>query len=349
MPKFLPGRPIPPSNGAAASVRAPRNVWTGVWKKSTGRFPSRFRRFSSIPTLYFEGSSWNADCFDATYRQEINDWPLANQASVFNGVGLVYAPHYRQMMYRGYYPESPQEYQDALVAYDTAFADVKRAFETFIALNPEGRYILAGHSQGTGHAKRLMMEVILPNKDLRQGLLVAYLVGNTVTAKDMGDFPLCTDPTQTGLLDGLAQLRQGFLPQEIRARIPRGQPHHLVRFAQTQPPLPAQGGALFQWKGPLAPRGECPNRSRNPAHRTLARPPWMVLPMGRLPPRGLQHVLVQHSGKPLPARAKCGTIHRVDLRALHRVRIGLIPEVLQLAFERRHRHPDACSRPIQKR
>ena len=136
-------------------------------EKKYGEVAIAVPTFFIYPTLYFEGDIWNADCFDAWYRQEINDWPMANQASVFTGVGPVYAPHYRQMMYRGYYPESDQEYRDALVAYDTAYADVKHAFEAFITLNPEGRYILAGHSQGTGHAKRLMMEVILPNKELR--------------------------------------------------------------------------------------------------------------------------------------------------------------------------------------
>ena len=189
-------------------------------EKKYGTIPMAVPTFFIYPTLYFEGSSWNADCFDATYRREINDWPLANQASVFNGVGLVYAPHYRQMMYRGYYPESAQEYQDALVAYDTAFADVKRAFEAFIALNPEGRYILAGHSQGTGHAKRLMMEVILPNKDLRQRLLVAYLVGNTVTAEDMGDFPLCADPTQTDCWMGWRSYGKDFYPKKFGPEYP---------------------------------------------------------------------------------------------------------------------------------
>ncbi len=182
--------------------------------KKYGEIGSQVPTFFIYPTLYFEGSSWNADCFDATYRQEIKDWPLANQASVFTGVGPVFSPHYRQMMYRGYYPESPQEYRDALVAYDTSYADVKRAFEAFIVLNPEGRFILAGHSQGTGHAKRLLMEVILPNKDLRQRLLVAYLVGNTVTQEDMGDYPLCTDPTQVDCWMGWRSYGKDFYPKK---------------------------------------------------------------------------------------------------------------------------------------
>ncbi len=189
-------------------------------EKKYGEVAIAVPTFFIYPTLYFEGDVWNADCFDAWYRQEINDWPMANQASVFTGVGPVYAPHYRQMMYRGYYPESDQEYRDALVAYDTAYADVKHAFEAFITLNPEGRYILAGHSQGTGHAKRLMMEVILPNKELRQRLLAAYLVGNTVTQEDMGDFPLCSDPLQVDCWMGWRSYGKDFYPKKYGPNYP---------------------------------------------------------------------------------------------------------------------------------
>ncbi len=146
------------------------------------------------------------------------------------------------------------------MAYDTAFADVKRAFETFIALNPEGRYILAGHSQGTGHAKRLMMEVILPNKDLRQGLLVAYLVGNTVTAEDMGDFPLCTDPTQHGTAGwaGAATARI-FTPRNSGPNYPVVNPITWSDSPKRSRRYQHMGALYSNGKVLLAPRGECPN------------------------------------------------------------------------------------------
>ena len=182
-----------------------------------GRLHTQTPTFFIYPTLYFAGGSWNANCFDPQYRQEVDASPIGNQAAVFNGIGPVWSPHYRQMMYRGYYPESEQEYQDALVAYDTAFADIKKAFAIFLKENPEGRFILAGHSQGTDHAKRLLMEAILPNKDLRKRMLLAYLVGNTVTAEDMGDFPLCADPSQLDCWVGWRSYGKDFYPNKYGA------------------------------------------------------------------------------------------------------------------------------------
>ena len=239
MPKFLPGAAHPAIEwGSGKRSRATERLDRRLEKKY-GEVAIAVPTFFIYPTLYFDGDIWNADCFDAWYRQEINDWPMANQASVFTGVGPVYAPHYRQMMYRGYYPESDQEYRDALVAYDTAYADVKHAFEAFITLNPEGRYILAGHSQGTGHAKRLMMEVILPNKELRQRLLAAYLVGNTVTQEDMGDFPLCSDPLQVDCWMGWRSYGKDFYPKKYGSQLSCSESDYMDGFACPEPTLPA--------------------------------------------------------------------------------------------------------------
>jgi len=83
------------------------------------------------PTLYEVGPKWNADIYNASYREAVDVGSLANQASVFNGIGQVWAPHYRQMKLGGYYTNDSALQAQAYVAFDSAYQDVRRAFFAF--------------------------------------------------------------------------------------------------------------------------------------------------------------------------------------------------------------------------
>ena len=107
---------------------------------------------------------------------------LLQQASVFNGVARIYAPRYRQ---------ASQTIQDAdplwntpfrngsaalQQAMDLAFSDVVRAFEHFLTAHNAGRpFLLASHSQGTMHAKRLLAHLGRRNPAVLERLVAAYL------------------------------------------------------------------------------------------------------------------------------------------------------------------------------
>jgi hypothetical protein len=162
-------------------------------RESYGDLQGLIPTFFVYPTIYFEGKTWNADIFDASYRND-NRLPLAFQAAVFNDLGPIWAPHYRQMMYEGYVQTSAAEQKNAKTAYDTAYNDVFRAFKVFLKENPEGPFIVAGHSQGTGHLKRLIKEYLMVNRELRKRMLAAFLVGGWVGIQEMGDLPICDDP-----------------------------------------------------------------------------------------------------------------------------------------------------------
>lgn len=177
-----------------------------------GSHPLDIPTFFVYPTLYEAGPTWNANVLDVDYRRGVNATALTYQASVFNALGPVWSPHYRQMMYRGYFPEAGDVVADIQASYDSAYADVARAFQQFLMANPEGPFILAGHSQGTGHAVRLLREVVTEDKNLQQRLLVAFLVGHTVTADDVNGFPLCENPLDVNCWVGWRSYGKDFYP-----------------------------------------------------------------------------------------------------------------------------------------
>ena len=143
------------------------------------------------PTTSSNGEAWNAP-WDATGEAApLNPAVLMGQASVFNGCCRIYAPRYRQASLAALSKSQP--------AVDLAYSDVAAAFREFIAHHNDGRpFIIASHSQGTGHAIRLMQTEIM-GTPLQDRLVAAYLVGGYLP----DDFPqiglpICDAPAQTG-------------------------------------------------------------------------------------------------------------------------------------------------------
>ncbi len=87
---------------------------------------------------------------------------------------------------------------------DLAYGDVARAFDTFIATHNEERpFVLAGHSQGSQHIRRLLQERI-SGTPLLARLVAVYAVGAIYPADEIAeeffDLPLCQTPDQTQCL-----------------------------------------------------------------------------------------------------------------------------------------------------
>lgn len=125
--------------------------WTpaGLSPLATGGVPT----FYLAPTSYLSRSRWNAPLDDQETNTRLSLF-LRGQASVFNGVGQVWAPRYRQATFGAFLTTRA----DAQKALDLAYGDVERAFAAFLAANPKGPIILAGHSQGSLHLIRLLKE-----------------------------------------------------------------------------------------------------------------------------------------------------------------------------------------------
>lgn len=115
------------------------------------------------------------------------------QASVFNGCCAVYAPGYTQATGLAFVQPS----QDGAQAIHVAYADVLAAFEAFLGRIGQGPFLIAGHSQGSFLAARLLRERIARGPE-RGRLVAAYLIGAPLTRQDVGDLPACAARGQTG-------------------------------------------------------------------------------------------------------------------------------------------------------
>jgi len=124
------------------------------------------------PTTWFNLEVWN-DTFDDPKSLEVVDQiVLAGEASAFNGCCRIYAPRYRQATIGAFYGERADAQQALQIAYD----DVDRAFSAFLSETGERPFILAGHSQGSQHAMRLL-ERISADEGLRDRMIAAYVPG----------------------------------------------------------------------------------------------------------------------------------------------------------------------------
>jgi hypothetical protein len=126
---------------------------------------------------------------------------IRSQAARFSRVCNVYAPFYRQA--------SLNNGGDAQLGY----MDVVESFKHYIANWSEGRsFVVYGHSQGTGHATRLINQEINDNPDLRGRLVSALMIGGSLTADTFSNIPLCTAPDQVGCAVGF---RAYGVPQSL--------------------------------------------------------------------------------------------------------------------------------------
>lgn len=175
--------PPAPDYGRAASWVALPDTQDGADISPAGMTPIDQRRapadvFFIYPTVFFSQTAWNADIADPAYRAQITALPIRSQASIFNGCCAIYAPHYRQMTLGGFVKWSASSEG----AMDLAYRDVARAFDVFLARYNRGRpFIIAGHSQGSRLARRLIAERI-DGTPLARRMVAAYLVGHWVEA-----------------------------------------------------------------------------------------------------------------------------------------------------------------------
>ncbi len=131
------------------------------------------------PTTYFGSESWNADIQHTVSREMIEEMVLPGQASVFNHLGPIYAPIYRQATFYSFMVSN----QDAYSALDLAYEDIKRAFIYFLKEIGDRPFFVAGHSQGSLLGMRLLAEEIETKVDVRKQLVAAYLPGYKLPLK----------------------------------------------------------------------------------------------------------------------------------------------------------------------
>ena len=110
------------------------------------------------------------------------------QSTAWLDSGNLYSPNYRQAHYK-VFDEFRWE-NGGKRAFELAYEDIKRSFEVYLQKYNEGRpIIIAGHSQGSGHAIRLLQD-FFDGKKLKSKLIAAYLPGTRVTSNDFFDLDL---------------------------------------------------------------------------------------------------------------------------------------------------------------
>jgi hypothetical protein len=172
--------------------------------------------FFIYPTIYSSKEmehGWNASLTDATLNAKIDYTTILSQASVFNQYPI-YAPRYRQAHLSAYYTADSVA---AIAAFELAYNDVKTSFEYFLKRFNKGKpFIIASHSQGTTHARRLVKEMI-DDKPLAKLFVTGYLVGIPVPEKLYSKLQPCTTPTQIGCLCSWRTYRDAYETSFVQA------------------------------------------------------------------------------------------------------------------------------------
>jgi hypothetical protein len=156
--------------------------------------------------------NWNAPVDQEKLNQKTDGSTILYQASIFNGAGRVFAPRYRQAHLHAYYAKGAEKIQ-AEKAFEIAYQDVRSAFEYYLKHFHNGRpIIIASHSQGTTHAKKLLVDYF-DGKPLQNLLVAAYLIGIPVEQSLYANLKPCENAEDTGCYVSWRSFRSGYVPK----------------------------------------------------------------------------------------------------------------------------------------
>lgn len=139
--------------------------------------------FYVYPTVTFSKQPENMSLSNNELRIAARD-VFTEHIGVFSSVN-VFAPFYRQVSI-AVLSLSKKEFE---VYFSIAYNDVKSAFLYYLQNNNNGRpFILAGHSQGSEIVLKLMKD-LFDDKELMKQLVASYIIGYSVTNKDLEENP----------------------------------------------------------------------------------------------------------------------------------------------------------------
>lgn len=196
-----------PHLNPSETLQEPKGLARRVQGIESDRHEMAAEVFFIHPTMLLQGPAWNADLKDEKMNESVDAWPIRHQASAFAGAGRVFAPRYRQAHVRIFSLGDSLSWAAAEIAYQ----DVKAAFLKFLEWSDDRPIVLAGHSQGSFHGRRLLQE-FFDGTALSERLVAAYLPGMDMYAHEFDTLPLCLEPTQTGCLCTWMTYGNGYLP-----------------------------------------------------------------------------------------------------------------------------------------
>ena len=170
--------------------------------------------FYVMPTTALERDHWNASLVPSGETGLHQRLFVQSQASIFNGLGTVWAPRYRQAVLGAFLTDQPESRQ----ALDFAYRDVEQAFGAFIKSAPADHPILlVGHSQGTKLLLRLMRKHVA-GTPVAKRIAAAYLVGWPISiAHDLPrlGLPGCSKPRQANCIISWQSFAEPADPHQI--------------------------------------------------------------------------------------------------------------------------------------
>ncbi|MBL7742263.1 MAG: DUF3089 domain-containing protein [Chitinophagaceae bacterium] len=166
------------------------------------------------PTTYTRRIKATNAAIDDKYLNAKTDYStILYQASVFNQQSRVFSPRYRQASIKVFFSKDEEQNEQA---FTVAYADIKIAFEYYLQHWNKGRpIIIAGHSQGSKFAERLLKDYF-EDKPLHNKLVVAYITGWSVPKELFTTLKMCADSLQTGCICSWRTLRNGYVPSYLK-------------------------------------------------------------------------------------------------------------------------------------
>jgi len=163
------------------------------------------------PTIYDNGLPWVASLQDKELNEAVDVWTMKYQASAFANTGRVFAPRYRQAHYRSF-SIGDKLSEEAL---RLAYSDVRDAFMYWQEHWDEGRpLIIAGHSQGTWHARWLLQE-FFDGTELGERLVTAYIPGMPMYEDDFNNICFCKSKVDINCVCTWMTFGAGYTPDWI--------------------------------------------------------------------------------------------------------------------------------------
>ncbi|MGB6231382.1 MAG: DUF3089 domain-containing protein [Litorimonas sp.] len=166
--------------------------------------------FVVVPSVYRGGEHYVLPSDDLRRKNKLERIVRPNYVTPYGNAGRLFAPFYRQASLYSYMTTR----EDAQLAQDFAYQDVRRAFEVFLAQSPPERpIVLVGHNQGAAHLIRLLHDFFQNDPELRRRLAVAYVVDYPLPL-DLFEGPLselipCESATQTGCVVAFGTIMPG--------------------------------------------------------------------------------------------------------------------------------------------
>lgn len=164
--------------------------------------------FYIYPTIFTQDNAktWTADIEDEKLNKAIDNKPVKYQATAFNQTARIYAPRYRQVHIDAYDDTTQLKTE----VFDFAYQDVKRAFEYYLENYNDGRpIIIASHSQGTTHSRRLIKE-FFDTPETKAKLVCAYVVGFAIYPDEYEVLTPCQNPEETNCYVTWSSFEEGF-------------------------------------------------------------------------------------------------------------------------------------------